>query len=79
MDLRFIDVLVERGALSQEALSKAKEEAAGGGISLEDAILARGIPEKELLEAKGVATGVPTRVVDKKRVVFDVLKMIPEE
>jgi type IV pilus assembly protein PilB len=79
MDLRFIDVLVDRGVLSQEALNKAKEEAAASGVSLEDALLARGIPEQELLEAKGAITGVPTRVVDKKRVIFEVLKMIPEE
>ncbi|MBI5742783.1 MAG: Flp pilus assembly complex ATPase component TadA [Candidatus Niyogibacteria bacterium] len=78
-DNRFIEVLLERGALTKDSLNKAKEESASRGLPLEDVLLARGVPEIEILEAKGAASGVPTRVMEKKRVAFDILKLIPED
>ncbi|MBI5045963.1 MAG: Flp pilus assembly complex ATPase component TadA [Candidatus Niyogibacteria bacterium] len=78
-DTRFADLLVERGVITADSLNKAKQEASSRGVTLGDILLERGVPEAEILTVKGEIVGVPTKSLGRKKVPFEVLKMIPEE
>lgn len=78
-DTRFVDILVDKGTILRENLNKAKQEADSRGVPLEDLLIEIGIPELEILKAKGEATGIPIKAMSGKRAPFDVLKSIPEE
>lgn len=78
--MSFLNQLVEQGKLAQEAAAAIEQEASDTGRSLEDVARAKGVPNADILGAKGVYYGLPTRSsIDPKSISFDILNQIPEE
>ncbi len=77
--MSFLDQLVQNGTLPAGATDEIEKEAAASGKTLEEIARARGASPTDILTAKGVYYGLPTRTVDPKRITFDVLNTIPEE
>jgi type IV pilus assembly protein PilB len=78
--MSFLNQLVEQGKLAQEAAAAIEQEASDTGRSLEDVARSKGVPNADILGAKGVYYGLPTRPsIDPKSISFDILNQIPEE
>ncbi len=78
--MSFLNQLVEQGNLTREAVSAIEQEASETGRSLEEVSRAKGVMNADILRAKGVYYGLPTRPsVDPKSISFDILNQIPEE
>jgi len=77
--MSFIDVLVKNNSISQDELAGVYSEMDKSGLSLEQALIVKGISEEVIVSAKGKDVGVPIKEVDKSLISFDVLKIIPEE
>ncbi len=78
--MSFLNQLVEQGKLAQEAATAIEQEASNAGRSLEEVARAKGVPNADILGAKGVYYGLPTRPsIDPKSISFDILNQIPEE
>ncbi len=78
--MSFLNQLVEQGKLAQEVAAAIEQEASDTGRSLEDVARAKGVMNADILGAKGVYYGLPTRPsIDPKSISFDVLNQIPEE
>lgn len=77
MDL--LAALSERNLINSGDVDAITKEAQDGGVSIEEALVTRGISPEDILEVKGGVYNVPTRIVGDKGVPFDVLRYIPEE
>lgn len=77
--MQFTDILVKKNIISADELSEAATSAKEKGVSMEEALAERNIPEDIITEAKSEAAGVEFRRVDGKKIAFDILKQIPEE
>ncbi len=76
----FTDILVQKKFISAEEMRKIRAETAGDPRVLEEALMAHGIGDGDILAAKGEALGVPVkRIKEVGRIPFDILKSIPEE
>ena len=74
-----LDILVGSGAITLADSSEIRREARKKNIPIEDELFGRGIPEADILRAKGEALGVEVRSLSGTKVPFDLLKTIPEE
>ncbi|HNW71541.1 MAG TPA: GspE/PulE family protein [Candidatus Paceibacterota bacterium] len=78
--MSFLEELVKRGTITEnqigEIKNKANEKYKG---NLDEALSEIGIPEEEILEAKGEYFNVPTKKINPKEISFDLLKYIPED
>ncbi len=79
MAVSILDVLSEKGLLSQEDLVFVKRAVRDSGKKIEEILTEKGISEKDILEAKSKVFGVPAVVLEGKKVAFEVLKDVPEE
>lgn len=77
--MSFIDVLLKNNSISQDELAGVYSEMEKSGLSLEQALIVKGVREEVIVSAKGKDVGVPIKEVDKSLISFDVLKIIPEE
>ena len=77
--MSFIDVLTKNNSISQDKLEDVYAEMEKSGLTLEQALVIKGISEDKIVAAKGQDIGVPIKIVDKTLISFDVLKIIPEE
>lgn len=77
--MRFTDILVKNGFISQGKLAKVITQSEETGIALEKALKAEGISGDDILNAKSEISGLAVRKVLPGQVPFDVLKKIPEE
>ena len=77
--MSIIDILLEKKLISKDDASEIKKQATSEGISLDKALLARGVNAKAILEAHGQILGIPVRTIGDKSVPFDVLDYIREE
>ncbi len=76
----FAEELVQRGIVSENAIGdvlRLADEKYNG--NLEQALLARGVSEEALLDAKSQYYHLPKRTVDPKLITTDILKYIPED
>ena len=74
-----LDVLVASGTVSLEAADAIKKSARETGENIETLLIARGVDEEKILEAKSQVLGIPARKVAAGTIPFDVLGQIPEE
>ena len=77
--MSFIDFLIQKKIISDTDISEINKAMREKNISQEEAIEARGVTEKAILEAKGEFYQVPTRHVTENSVSYEILKYIPEE
>ncbi len=77
--MSFIDVLVKNNSIKQDELASVYSEMEKSGLSLDQALIVKGVSEEKIVEAKGKDIGVPIKEVNKSLISFDVLKLIPEE
>lgn len=74
-----LDILVSRGNLALDEVPKIKAEAKKNGVTPEDILYDRGVDEGVILEAKGDILGFPVKRLSGTKVLFSILKEIPEE
>lgn len=73
-------LLEEKGLIDKSAVAAIREEVAGQGKTLEQALLARGVSQADILSARGAYFDVPTKTLDKSASIpEEILKYIPEE
>ncbi|MBP9749184.1 MAG: Flp pilus assembly complex ATPase component TadA [Candidatus Pacebacteria bacterium] len=77
--LQFLQILVAKGLLQQNLVEDIVREAESTGVSVEQVLLAQGVAESSILEAKGEMWGVPVERVSGDGIPFDTLKIIPED
>lgn len=77
--MSFLSELAQKGIIEEPAVSEIENEAEQSGKSVESLLLSRGVSPKDILEAKGVHYGLPTRSIDARAMSFDTLSYIPEE
>lgn len=74
-----LDLLVAKGVISDAQARQAKNDARASGKEIEEALVAMGVPEREVLSAKSDLLGIPSRILEGGKVGFEILKFIPEE
>ncbi len=73
-------LLKQKGIIDDKTLSAVSEEVERGGVSLEQALLKRGVSAEDILTATGEYYNIPTRRLDSGEAVpYEILKYIPEE
>jgi type IV pilus assembly protein PilB len=77
MDL--LTILSDRNIINSSEIDAIKKEAQESGVSIEDALVKRGISPEDILDVKGGVYNVPTKIVGDKGIPFEVLRYIPEE
>jgi len=75
----FVDILLQKGALTQEALASSVDEAEQKGLALDEVLEGKGVSAQKILEAKSEASGIPVRALTGQRVPFDILKYVTED
>lgn len=78
--MSFLEELVKRGTINESQIvdikNRAKEHHDG---DIDETLFEMGIPEDEVLDAKGEYFNMPTKKVNSKTVSFDIMKYIPED
>jgi type IV pilus assembly protein PilB len=77
--MTLLEVLAEKKVISEKDILAIHDEAASSGLQIEEVLERRGIPAQAVLDAKGQALELPTRVLGGEEVPFSVLEYIPEE
>ncbi len=77
--MSFLTELAQKGIIEEALVPTLETESKQTGKSVEELLLARGISVTDILEAKGLHYGLPTRTVDAREISFDTLQHIPEE
>lgn len=75
----FTDILLKKGIVTQDVLNEVSRIAHDSGKNLESLLVARGISEDDVLNAKAEFLNVPYRMMKGIKVPFDILKYIPAE
>ncbi len=75
--MTFIDFLVEKKVIDKNDTTLLKNDLKK--LSLDDALLNRGLTSNDIIELKGEYYNIPIRSIEDGSVPFDVLKYIPEE
>ncbi|GMU74455.1 MAG: pilus biosynthesis protein TapB [Candidatus Campbellbacteria bacterium] len=76
--MSFLEELVQKGVVKNEEISALEGEAASTGRSIEEVLRRHGVTPQDILQAKGVHYGLPTRSINAP-ISFEVLRYIPEE
>ncbi len=74
-----IQILVQKGLLDKKDTDVIKEEAVSSGLTIEQALIKRGIPPHDILLAKGEYFDIPTRNLGEVVITEKILKYIPED
>lgn len=74
-----LQILIKKGLVSQEDASLILEEAESSGVTLEEALIKRGISTKDILLAKGQYFDIPTKILDEQDIDSNLLSYIPED
>lgn len=75
--MNFFEFLVEKKIIDKDSIASLKTDL--GKISMEKALLGRGLSELDVLGLRGEYFNIPIRKIEEGSVPFDVLKYIPEE
>ncbi|MCR4274963.1 MAG: GspE/PulE family protein [Candidatus Campbellbacteria bacterium] len=76
--MSFLNELAQKGVIDELSVSAFEKEAQTTGKSIEDVVRAHGVLPEEVLLAKGVHFGLPTKAITAP-ISFEILKYIPEE
>lgn len=74
-----LEVLVLRGVINKKDTKSIKEEAASGGLTIEEALIKRGLSPQEILLAKGEYFDIPVRNLSGTTIPKKILDYIPED
>ncbi len=74
-----IQILVQKGLLDKKDTDVIKEEAVSSGLTIEQALIKRGIPPHDILLAKGEYFDIPTKNLSEVVITEKILKYIPED
>ncbi len=74
-----IQILVQKGLLDKKDVDSIKEEAVSLGLTLEQALIKRGITPHDILLAKGEYFDIPTKNLSNIVITEKILKYIPED
>ena len=78
--MSFLEELTKKGLINRDQIEDIKNLAAEKyGGSTEPALMEIGIPESQILDAKGLYYNIPTKKVNTKDISFNILKYIPED
>ncbi len=77
--MSFLKILAENQRITPKQLGAFEERMLVAPDEVENDLVAAGISEEDILEAKGAYYAIPTRRLADKDVSFDVLQYIPEE
>ncbi len=74
-----IQILVQKGLLDKKDVDSIKEEAVSSGLTIEQALIKRGIPPQDILIAKGEYFDIPTKSLGEIAITEKILRYIPED
>jgi len=74
-----IQILVQKGLLDKKDVDSIREEAVSSGLTIEQALIKRGIAPQDILLAKGEYFDVPTRNLGDAIITEKILRYIPED
>lgn len=74
-----IQILVQKGLLDKKDVDSIKEEAVSLGLTIEQALIKRGISPHDILLAKGEYFDIPTRNIGDVVITERILKYVPED
>lgn len=77
--MSFLEILADKKQISATDIPAIQEEAESKGISLERALLNRGVTPEQILQSKGEFLDIPVREVGEAEVPGSVLELIPQE
>jgi len=77
--MTFLDILVQKKIISEDAAVEILDEAEANGITPEQILIKRGVEPEIILEAKGEEFDLPTRDLKGKQIPAKVLEYIPED
>jgi type IV pilus assembly protein PilB len=77
--LELLSILQHKGFLDKAEVNEIAKSVRTGDASLEALLRDHGVPDEELLAAKGEHWDIPTRSVPDTPLEYDTLKLIPEE
>jgi len=77
--MSILEFLADKKVIDNKDVTAVTEEVRKSGISVDDALVKRGMEPDALLNAKGEYYNVPVKDLDNVDVPFDILKYIPEE
>lgn len=74
-----LQILVKKGLLQPEEVSKITEESTTQGITIEESLIKKGIPPQEILSAKGEYFDIPTKTIVEEDIPPNIFGFIPED
>ena len=77
--MSLVDILIQKNILPKQSVQEIEDEAESLGITVEQALLKRGVDPSAILEAKGEELDIPTRDLKNKQIPGKVLEFIPED
>ena len=76
---KFFELLIERGLVKREILQNLKKQSEESETPIEELLINQGLAEEDLIKIKSEASGVPAKFLKGEKVLFEVLKTVPEE
>lgn len=73
-----LDILLQKKIITKDDIRDVRKQTASG-VSIDDALLARGVKQEDIIEARGEFLNIPVRSIAESSVPFEILEYIPEE
>lgn len=74
------EVLLKKNIVNSALLAQSRQEAAGKGISLEEVLIAKGVSDDDITQAKEEVFNIPIKkITDSTRVPMEFLREIPQD
>jgi len=77
--MTLLNVLADKGVISQEDIPVIEEQARSFGGDVDAALINHGISQRDILDAKAEFLGIPAQNIEGRDIPFEVLKYVPEE
>ena len=74
-----LEILASKNLIRKEEIPAIKRESNASNMTLEKALILKGVSPEDILSAKGEYLNIPTRSLQDKNIPFNLLEYIPEE
>ncbi len=74
-----LEILASKNLIRKEEIPAIKRESSATNMTLEKALILKGVSPEDILAAKGEYLNIPTRSLQDKNIPFNLLEYIPEE
>jgi len=74
-----LEILASKNLIRKEEIPAIKRESSATNMTLEKALILKGVSPEDILSAKGEYLNIPTRSLQDKNIPFNLLEYIPEE